>query len=224
MGHAAGAGRAEIDLAGLRLGERHQLLDVRHRHVGRGDEQLRHLGDQRDQGEVFERIVEDLVLQAVADGDRAGAGDRDGVAVGLGLRDEIGAERAAGAGPVVDDHELAEEVLHLLPDHPADDVVRPAGRERHHEADRLCRIVLGPGGHRPCTEQDEPGRAQMRPHVRLPRLLRIARHEVRRQSISALPWEEAGLPREEAGEDAAGQHHVIPGRASARTRNPGFRQ
>ena len=71
--------------------------------------------------------------------------DRDGVAVGRGLGDHVGAERAAGAAAVVDHDLLLEDFLQLLPDHAGDQVVRPAGRERHDQPDRLRRKLLRGG-------------------------------------------------------------------------------
>jgi hypothetical protein len=141
--HAAGPGGAEIDFTGPRLGARDQFPDVRDREVGRGDQQFRHLGDQRDQGQVLERIVEALVLQAVADRERSGAGDGDGVAVGIGLRHVIGAERAAGAGAVVDDHQLPEQVLHLLTDHSADVFLSAAATVSPGRAVRAATAIFG---------------------------------------------------------------------------------
>ena len=48
-------------------------------------------------------------------------------AVRLRLRHEVGAERAVGAGLVLDDDGLAEDVLDLVGDQAADEIGRAAG-------------------------------------------------------------------------------------------------
>ena len=58
------------------------------------------------------------------------------VAVGRGARDHLGAEIAAGPGPVLDDELLAEYVAHALSDHPRQDVGRAAGCKSDHHPDR----------------------------------------------------------------------------------------
>jgi hypothetical protein len=54
----------------------------------------------------------------------------------------IGADRAARARPVVDDHRLAERLLQVRLDDARHDVVEPAGRKRHHDAHRAVGIGL----------------------------------------------------------------------------------
>src|SRR5215207_304603 len=63
--------------------------------------------------------------------------------VGRGLGDCIGADDAAGAGPVVDDNGLAERLLEIRLDQSRDRVVEPARRERDDNADGPVRIGLG---------------------------------------------------------------------------------
>ena len=64
------------------------------------------------------------------------------VAVGRGLGDEFGADRAAGAGLVLDDHRLAVLGDELLADDARDRIDDAAGGEGHDDVDRLARIVV----------------------------------------------------------------------------------
>src|SRR6185503_6657935 len=141
MRQAAGAGGREVELARLFLGERDQLLHVVGGDAGRHHQHFRHFGDQRDGREILERVVGHL-LHAGRDGERAGADDADGVAVGLGLGDHVGAEHAGLAGAVLDHDGLLEDLGHALRDHARDHVVRPARRERHDQPDGLARKAL----------------------------------------------------------------------------------
>ena len=84
------------------------------------------------------------------------------VAVRRGVRRQLGADHAAGAGAVVDDHLLAELVAHLLRDDAADHVVAAAGRERNDQPDRpvgIIRLRRGRGGER---DQKSGGGQQQR--------------------------------------------------------------
>ena len=78
------------------------------------------------------------------------------VAVGRGARDLGGAERAAGAADVLDDHRLAAERLaHRLGEVARDLVGRAAGGERDDDRDRLVGI-LGEGRGRQGDENERP--------------------------------------------------------------------
>src|SRR3712207_5979316 len=73
--------------------------------------------------------VEILVDREVADG-----GGPNGVAVGLGLRDRVDADVAAGAGAVLDHEALPELVLEPLRDDAGEHVRRAARRIGHDDA------------------------------------------------------------------------------------------
>ena len=68
--------------------------------------------------------------------------NQDAVAIRLGLRDQSDADRAARAGPVLDQHRLAELCAELLRHRAGHDVGRAAGRERHDGADRMRWVGL----------------------------------------------------------------------------------
>src|SRR5262245_44615093 len=107
-GQVAVAHGAEVELAGTSLGIGDELLDVLRGEVGCDHEHLIALGDLRDRREVLYGVV-------IAKGDRrshhqgAGVAEQQRVAVGLGARDRFGAERAAGAGAILDDHGLPKD-------------------------------------------------------------------------------------------------------------------
>jgi hypothetical protein len=65
------------------------------------------------------------------------------VAVGRGLRDDLGADDGVGARPVVDDDLLAQIFAHLLADEAAEEIGGAARRERNDERDLARRIGLG---------------------------------------------------------------------------------
>jgi len=63
------------------------------------------------------------------------------VAVGFALGHRLGADRAAGAGPVIDDDAFAKQLAHLVGDHPPDDRGAAAGRERDDQRNGPVRKV-----------------------------------------------------------------------------------
>jgi len=138
VGGGALAAGAVGQRAGLRLGERDHVAQrlrrqARARHHDRG-----RLDRERHRHEVLERIVRQLRVQGGGDHVRA-VGEHERVPVRRRLGDLRGADRAAGAAAILD-HELVGELLRqLLRDGPRGDVGQSAGRERHHDADRLGR-------------------------------------------------------------------------------------
>src|SRR5688572_6468194 len=64
------------------------------------------------------------------------------VAVSSGFRGEVGADRAAGAGPIVDDESLSERLLQLLSHHARETVRAAAGGEGYDDANRFTRVCL----------------------------------------------------------------------------------
>ena len=69
---------------------------------------------------------------------------QDGVAVGIGSRDKLGADAAAGAAAaVLHDDALTEDGAEPIGNDARHAVGRPARRERHDEFDRAIGIVLG---------------------------------------------------------------------------------
>ena len=88
---------------------------------------------------------------------------QDGVAIRRRMGRKLGADDAAGAGAIINDHLLAEPIAHLLRDGAADDVVAAAGRERDDQPDRAIGIILlRRGGGRERNQQSGSGRAVVR--------------------------------------------------------------
>ena len=137
---------AVVELAGTGLGARDQLLHRLRAVLGANAQERRVLGCERDRGEVLERII-----RQVAGGDRIEHhGDvhrrEQGVAVGRQLGDARGGDCGVGARLIFDHHRLAPHLAQTLPDHASENVGRPAGRERHDDADCSVGIGLAVGG------------------------------------------------------------------------------
>ena len=143
MDQPARSARPVGELAGLALAELDQLLERPGRQRGIDGEHGGLVGELADRHDVVQRIERRLVQDRI---DRVAARDGEiGVAVGGCLDRGLGAEIAAGAGLVLDDHGLAEPRAHLLGDQPAGEVRAAARRERRHELDRPRRPGLGRG-------------------------------------------------------------------------------
>ena len=141
MIRGAGAGGRVVQLARTRFGKGDELLDV-----GRGNSGMHH---KHEIGIVHRRHADEIAQQRVGLVrhqrfiDRLGVRHhQQGVAVGRGLGDEIGANDRTGARLVLDDEGLPENALQLLR-HVARIVVGwPARGERHDDAHGLRRIGL----------------------------------------------------------------------------------
>jgi hypothetical protein len=94
------------------------------------------LGDRR---EVLDRIERQLGEQHGVVHVRRHRRDHEGVAVGRGLGDDVGALDGVRARDRVDEDLLAEPLRQLLGEDAVEDVDRAAGFERRDEADRLRR-------------------------------------------------------------------------------------
>ncbi len=148
MRGAAVADRAVIQLARLRFRERHELLDRIDAEPGIDDQQVGAGPDEAHRRQILERVVFHFPVEHGVDRERAGNRNADRVAVGSGPGDERGAEVAARAGTVLDDHRLAERRRELLREHARDQVGRAAGGKGHDQVDRARRPVLRIGRRR----------------------------------------------------------------------------
>ena len=132
---AARARGGVVELAGLLPGQRQQLCGRIRGQVGahRDDEgPLRH---HRDRSEALDGVEGQARLYRGVR-DEAGGHGGQRVAVGRRLGHDAGAQRAARAGLVVDQHRLAKR-FRQAPSHCArENVVRAAGRIRHDHGDR----------------------------------------------------------------------------------------
>ena len=146
------AGRGVVELAGVLA---HQLEEALQ--VGRGDalrvddDDLRHARDQADRDEiVLDRVVE---LGVHRGRDRVmHRAHEERVAVGRRLGGDAGADCAAGAAAVVDDHLASKRARQHGGQRPGKRVRAAPGRKGNDEGDRPRR----PGALRPCQGAD-PG-------------------------------------------------------------------
>jgi hypothetical protein len=147
MREAAAAGRGVQDLVGSRPRERNEFLDRLHRQRWMHYEQTSLRREQAHADEILERVIRQLLVDVrVAD---VGRGmDHEGVAVGLGLGDQFGADGARSAGPVVDDELLSSRLGDFLENDAPHDVGEAAARPWCYHAHRLAGIDLGHRGRR----------------------------------------------------------------------------
>jgi hypothetical protein len=136
--HRADAGGPVGELARAPLDVLDQLgdrIDRQRRVDGQAGHRLDRGGER---GEILDRVVGQALHQVHGGDVRAGGGGEQRVAVRRGAGDHARADRAVGAGAVLDHDGLAERVADLTADLPGDEIER-AGRERHHHRDRLRR-------------------------------------------------------------------------------------
>ena len=107
------AGGGEAHLAGVGLVEREHVGERLVRRVRRHRQDVGRLDRDRQVVEVLQRVVGDVLDQVRPDHERPERRDEDRVAVGRGALGRAGADRAAGAGLVVDDEGAAELFLQL---------------------------------------------------------------------------------------------------------------
>ena len=154
---AAAARRGVVQLAGIRLGDRDQLL---HRvRLDIADATTSTPGTSTTCVTAMKSLVgATLQLREHRRVDRDGAdvAEEDGVAVGRGLRRRVQADVARGAGAVLDHDLLAEQLGQARLQDAADEVRRAAGRERHDHAHRLVGVLRA----RPATERAMPERQE----------------------------------------------------------------
>ena len=138
---AAVARRRVIDLAGPLLHIGHEFLERLHRQRRIDDQHAGLASDERNRREVVDRIVGELRVERGADGVGLRR-EQQRVAVRRGAGDDLGADRGAGAGLVLDDELLPEAFAELLRDHAHRPVDRATRRKRHDHFHRVRRVVL----------------------------------------------------------------------------------
>src|SRR5579872_7384720 len=133
MGSRAVARRAGIELAGLALGQRDQLLERFDRQVRIGRQNQGILARQNDRLEVAQRLVAERRIEREVRGQRRVGGEQKRVAVRRRLGDHLGADAAAGAGTVDDHHRLAPRLAQAVAELARQNVDGAARRVRHHD-------------------------------------------------------------------------------------------
>ena len=160
MGDAAGARGAEVELPRIGAGIVDQVLESRHLERGMHRQHFRHPRHQREQGEVLLPVERHLAHHERHDGERARAGEPDGVSVGRAARDHVDPGHPAHAGPVLHHDLLAEAFGELDAEDAREQVGRPAGGKRHDQPDRPRGIVLRGGRERPQQRRPEQHQAR----------------------------------------------------------------
>ena len=137
MRRRAQTGVRDVELAGIGPDIGFEVAVGVGRQLGLADQRHRHLGDQAQELEVFQRLVLDVLVQ----GRRrrhANVVQQQGVAVRCCPRNLGSAYRATRAGGVFH-HEVgtaAHRLAHRFAELACHQVGRPAGRERYHHGDR----------------------------------------------------------------------------------------
>jgi hypothetical protein len=106
------------------------------------DQHERHAADERHRLEILQRIVRRRFDERTIDSDFRRSGERQRVTVGLGARDDAGADHPARAGAVVDDDALREHAAKFLADQACGDVGTASGRIADDETHRPGGITV----------------------------------------------------------------------------------
>jgi hypothetical protein len=138
---SAVARRGIAELAGVRLAVGHQLLDVLRGNGRVHHQHVRQVADLHHRREALDRVVADLLVQADVDGQRPRGPEQQHVAIGRRAGHRFGAQVAAGAGLVLDDHRLAQlDRRGQRACHRVGGAARGKGHDHH---DRLGREIVG---------------------------------------------------------------------------------
>ena len=117
-------------------------LQIGHRRGSRDDERKREGDPEPDVLEVAQRIVGQFAIRRRREHHRADGAEEERMTVGLRLRGDIGGDRSARCGAIVDDYRLAECFGEALPHDARKDVGRAAGRESDDDAQCTYRVLL----------------------------------------------------------------------------------
>ena len=142
MRHVADAERAVVDLAGLCLRARDQILDRFDSGGGIDHGAERISGGLGDRDEIAKRVVGQLLVDERVGRHRAHRRVDQRIAVGRGLGAGLHADDGVGAGTIVDHSLLAPQLVHLLREHARLQVDPGAGRLRHDDADGTVGIIV----------------------------------------------------------------------------------
>ncbi len=142
MRDRAGAGRAVVQPARAGLGGGDDLARRPPRLLRVDHQDDRALGEQPDRCEALQRVVAGVLVDHRADDLAGRAAHQQRGAVGFGARRLAGAQRVAGAAPIVDDKALAEPGRELLGQQPRHHVDHAAGDRRHDDLHRAARVAL----------------------------------------------------------------------------------
>jgi hypothetical protein len=112
---------------GLGLHQRDQFAHAVGGNRGMHRQQIVTVVGQRHRQQIDQRVIGHFFVDVRGDGEARQVAARDGVTIGHGLRGNVDAQHAAGAGTAVDHHLLAKIIAQLLRQNAAEDVGVRAG-------------------------------------------------------------------------------------------------
>ena len=130
------AGGAISELAGVRIDQSDEALDVGCRNGRVHGEHRRRNPDPADRSEIAYRVIRYVLVQRRIDSVRRHRRHQQGISVGRGFCDGIGADVAACTGFVLHHELLSQQLSHLRSHKAPNDVGRAAGSEGNHHAHR----------------------------------------------------------------------------------------
>src|ERR1700693_3866147 len=144
MRRAADADRGIVELAGLLLRERNELLEIMGWQAGAAKHDLVADRRHRNRGEVRFPVIGQALVERGGYGERAIGREIDGISIRLGACGKFGPDQSAGAGPVIDDDLLPPKRGKLVAEKPREHVTaatRSIGQDKAHRprGEFLCR-------------------------------------------------------------------------------------
>jgi hypothetical protein len=165
-GRAVAGGRIQ-QLARIRLGVVDDFPHRLERQCGGNSKKQVPARHQGDRLEVALDVVGQLRHHVAGDRKRADRSHADGVAVGLGLGGQIETDGQSAAGTVVDNDRLPDLLGELSAEDARHRIGRAAGGLRHHQPDRLVRVLRRRAG-RERARQQAQGESKCA-HIALPK-------------------------------------------------------
>src|SRR5262249_26770324 len=155
MAGGADGGGAEGVFLRVFAHEREEIFQIVRGHARRRADDQWSLRQERHRREVAHDVVGNALVEEWIDHVHRGR-YQQGVAVGRGLGDGVGADYARrAAGAILDDEVLAHRLVELLHQDARDAIDRSAGRKRHHHSDGAGGIILRRrGGRKRYHERD----------------------------------------------------------------------
>ena len=133
-GAVAGRGVVEVRRIGTRIAN--DVRERARRQIITRDQRVREGGGKPDRDEIPFRIVRQIGVETGREREIGRCAEQHRVAVGLGLRDGVGADHRAAAGTVLHDHRLSEQRRQWLAHRARHHVEAAAGRLRHDQSQR----------------------------------------------------------------------------------------
>ena len=152
------AGRREVKLSGISLGERNELAERMRRHVDIHHQDIGLRADQADRRKILLRIEADLAVEASIGGEDGVVAQQQRVTVRRGMSHHFAGDIAAGTRTIIDDKRLPEQAAEFVGQNTGKDVARAAGRKTDDERNGPGRVIgCHTDGHR-ANQREQCGR------------------------------------------------------------------